>query len=77
MCVCVRVRVRVHVCVWSDSFKDSVNVSLSNALTYPFVKDAVQAGTLELHGAYFDFVNGAFERWSYHETLTPGPIESF
>jgi carbonic anhydrase len=48
--------------------KESVNVSLSNCLTYRFVKKAVQAGTLTLHGAYFDFVNAAFEHWLHNKS---------
>lgn len=49
---------------WTCCVKDSVNVSLWNCMTYPFVKDAVQQQKLALHGAYFDFVNGAFEHWA-------------
>jgi carbonic anhydrase len=43
--------------------KESVNVSLSNLLTYPFVRDGLVKKTLSLKGGHFDFVNGAFELW--------------
>ncbi|KAH7431841.1 hypothetical protein KP509_08G069200 [Ceratopteris richardii] len=48
---------------WTCCVKESVNVSLWNCMTYPFVRVAVEQGSLTLHGAYFDFVNGAFDRW--------------
>ena len=49
-----------------ELLKESVNVSLWNSMTYPFVKKAVLSGGLTLHGAYFDFVNGAFEHWPHN-----------
>jgi carbonic anhydrase len=36
----------------------SVNLSLSNLLTFPFVKQAVDRGELALHGAYFGVASG-------------------
>jgi carbonic anhydrase len=33
-------------------------VSLANLLTFPWVKDAVDAGKLKLHGWYFDLGRG-------------------
>jgi carbonic anhydrase len=36
----------------------SVELSLKNLLTFPFVKTAVDEGTLKLHGAYFGVANG-------------------
>lgn len=43
--------------------KEAVNVSLNNLLTYPFVKEGLQKGTLSLIGAHYDFVDGNFEAW--------------
>ncbi|XP_074568029.1 carbonic anhydrase 2-like [Curcuma longa] len=43
--------------------KAAVKISLENLKTYPFVKDAVEKGSLKLFGAYYDFVNGNFEIW--------------
>ncbi|XP_068643199.1 carbonic anhydrase 2-like isoform X1 [Aristolochia californica] len=44
--------------------KEAVNVSLSNLLTYPFVRDGLVKKTLAIHGGYYDFVSGSFEAWS-------------
>ena len=33
---------------------EAVKVSLANLLTFPWVKEAVDAGKLKLHGWYFD-----------------------
>jgi len=38
--------------------KTSILVSLKNLMTFPYVKEAVEAGRLQLHGWYFDFPNG-------------------
>jgi carbonic anhydrase len=48
-----------------------VGASLENLMTFPFVKEAVEAGSLQLHGAWFaialgelkwrDNATGAFE----------------
>jgi len=43
--------------------KEAVNVSLYNLLTYPWVKEGVENGTLKLVGARYDFVNGVFDTW--------------
>jgi carbonic anhydrase len=36
----------------------SVELSLKNLMTFPFVRKAVEAGELELHGAYFGVASG-------------------
>ena len=36
----------------------SVELSLKNLMTFPFVKSAVEAGELHLHGAYFGVASG-------------------
>ena len=36
----------------------SVELSLKNLITFPFVKSAVDAGELKLHGAYFGVASG-------------------
>ncbi|KAF8675917.1 hypothetical protein HU200_047415 [Digitaria exilis] len=43
--------------------KEAVNVSLSNLLTYPWVKEGVEKGTLKLVGGHYDFVIGKFLAW--------------
>ena len=35
-----------------------VELSLKNLMSFPFVQKAVEAGELELHGAYFGVANG-------------------
>ncbi|KAB2001459.1 hypothetical protein ES319_D12G303500v1 [Gossypium barbadense] len=50
--------------------KESVNNSLGNLLTYPYVRDAMTSGQLALRGGYYDFVNGHFEQW---RAFTPAP----
>ena len=41
---------------------ESVRLSLANLMTFPWIKDAVDAGKLRLHGCYFDIRSGVLER---------------
>lgn len=41
--------------------KQGVIVSLENLMTFPFVKEAVESGTLSLHGLWNDIGEGALE----------------
>ncbi|KAL8161592.1 hypothetical protein V2J09_013081 [Rumex salicifolius] len=50
--------------------KESVNVSIANLLTYPFVRQAVINKALALKGAHYDFVKGSFEQWDLDFGLT-------
>ena len=43
--------------------QESVKNSMSNLLTYPFVRDGVVDGRITLRGGYYDFDIGAFEQW--------------
>ncbi|KAL2610231.1 hypothetical protein R1flu_028804 [Riccia fluitans] len=43
--------------------QEAVNESLSNLLSYPFIKDKFEAGTLGLHGWYYDFVDAELTSW--------------
>jgi len=45
--------------------KESVNNSLSNLLTYPFVEEAVSNGKVSLHGGYYDHIEGSFQKWDF------------
>ncbi|KAL2621672.1 hypothetical protein R1flu_001877 [Riccia fluitans] len=45
--------------------KESVNNSLKNLLSYPFVVDAVKEGKITLHGGYYDHIEGTFEKWDF------------
>ena len=44
----------------------AILVSLENLLTFPWIKERVEAGRLLLHGWYFDLVHGAL--WGYDAT---------
>ncbi|KAJ7545560.1 hypothetical protein O6H91_08G000700 [Diphasiastrum complanatum] len=55
---------------WSDFIEswiriselpESVNLSLTNLLTFPWVRDAVKDGKVSLHGAHYDFLEGSLE----------------
>jgi carbonic anhydrase len=37
---------------------EAVRISLANLMTFPFVREAVEAGRLELHGAHFGVATG-------------------
>lgn len=54
--------------------KESINGSLLNLLTYPWIKKRLKEGTLALHGGYYDFVDCSFEKWTlvYKEDLEGG-----
>jgi len=41
---------------------DAVHLSLGNLLTFPWIKDAVDAGHITLHGCFFDIRSGILER---------------
>ncbi|EAR50527.1 Carbonic anhydrase [Oceanicola granulosus HTCC2516] len=43
--------------------KQAVLVSLANLMSFPFVKDAVEAGTLSLHGLWNDIGAGGLEAY--------------
>ncbi|CAA6659515.1 unnamed protein product [Spirodela intermedia] len=44
--------------------KESINGSLQNLLSYPWIKQRVVEGKLAIHGGYYDFVNCTFEKWT-------------
>ncbi|KAF8411372.1 hypothetical protein HHK36_003921 [Tetracentron sinense] len=44
--------------------KESVNRSLLNLLTYPWIEERVRKEVLSIHGGYYDFVNCTFEKWT-------------
>ncbi|XP_074555838.1 beta carbonic anhydrase 5, chloroplastic-like [Curcuma longa] len=54
--------------------KESINGSLLNLLTYPWIEQRVSEGTLSLHGGYYDFSNCTFEKWTlvYRQGLEGG-----
>ncbi|KAF3435086.1 hypothetical protein FNV43_RR22173 [Rhamnella rubrinervis] len=44
--------------------KESVNHSLLNLLSYPWIEEKVRKGVLCIHGGYYDFVDCTFEKWT-------------
>ncbi|XVF12087.1 hypothetical protein REPUB_Repub08aG0084500 [Reevesia pubescens] len=56
--------------------KESVNNSMGNLLTYPYVRNAVLNGTMTLRGGYYDFVNGTFEQWKLWTKPMPPIIKA-
>ncbi|PKA55429.1 Carbonic anhydrase, chloroplastic [Apostasia shenzhenica] len=53
---------------------ESINSSLLNLLTYPWIEERVTEGVLSLHGGYYDFTNCSFDKWTlvYRESLEGG-----
>lgn len=49
--------------------KEAVRISLANLLTFPFVREAVDAGNLSLHGLWHEIADGRLE------ALDPGRDE--
>lgn len=46
------------------SERQAVRLSLGNLTTFPFIRDAVAAGDLHLHGWYLNIFDGALEIWN-------------
>ncbi|KAG2399157.1 Carbonic anhydrase [Vigna angularis] len=53
--------------------KESVNNSLVNLSTYPYVERGIRNKTIGLLGGYYDFVKGEFKLWK-HVTHVTEPI---
>ena len=50
--------------------RESVNVSLANLLTFPWIKDAVARRTLQLHGWYYDMNEATMSTWKLRYQIT-------
>lgn len=44
--------------------KESINQSLLNLLSYPWIYEKARKGMLSIHGGYYDFVECSFEKWT-------------
>ncbi|XP_045828208.1 beta carbonic anhydrase 5, chloroplastic-like isoform X1 [Trifolium pratense] len=44
--------------------KESINQSLLNLLSYPWLEDRVKKELLCIHGGYYNFSNCSFEKWT-------------
>ncbi|KAF5936919.1 hypothetical protein HYC85_024425 [Camellia sinensis] len=47
-----------------NSLEESINRSLVNLLTYPWIEERVTKGVLSIHGGYYDFVDCTLEKWT-------------
>jgi carbonic anhydrase len=52
---------------------EAVQLSLDNLLTFPWIKDAVDAGHLTLHGSFFDIRSGILELLGEDGSFRPIP----
>lgn len=52
---------------------ESVRLSLANLLTFPWIEQAVTAGTLQLQGCFFDIRSGILERLGEDGAFHPLP----
>lgn len=41
---------------------EAIRLSLANLMTFPWIREAVEAGRLKLHGCYFGIASGQLER---------------
>lgn len=46
------------------NLQESVNCSLLNLLSYPWIEEKVCRGHLCLHGGYYDFTSCTYEKWT-------------
>lgn len=51
--------------------RESVNLSLVNLQSYPYVQKAISNRKLALRGGYYDFVHGVFELWELESHISP------
>lgn len=42
----------------------SINHTLVNLLSYPWIKEKVENEELSIHGGYYDFTDCSFEKWT-------------
>ena len=52
---------------------ETVRLSLDNLMTFPWIKDAVEAGHITLHGCFFDIRSGVLERLGTDGAFHPIP----
>ena len=53
--------------------QEAVRLSLANLLTFPWIREAVEAGRLRLHGCYFDTRSGALLVMDPNGAFAPVP----
>jgi carbonic anhydrase len=55
--------------------QEAVKESLTNLLTFPWVKERVESGALKLHGWYFDLETGSLHTMDGNGIFTPAPTD--
>jgi carbonic anhydrase len=55
---------------------EAVRLSLANLMTFPWIKDAVEAGHITLYGCFFDIRSGVLERLGDDDVFQPIPDQS-
>ncbi|KAF3447238.1 hypothetical protein FNV43_RR12418 [Rhamnella rubrinervis] len=55
--------------------QESINISLMNLLTYPWIEERVKKDKLSIHGGYYDFLNCTFEKWTLDVRCTSNNTE--
>jgi carbonic anhydrase len=50
--------------------QEAIKVSLANLMTFPWIADRVEAGTLALHGTWFDIHTGVLMILQADETFS-------
>ncbi|CAM6084201.1 unnamed protein product [Calypogeia fissa] len=53
----------------------TINGSLANLLTFPWIKESFEAGKLGLHGWYYDFVEGELTSWEVQHPSVEKSVE--
>ena len=55
---------RISVCE-----KRAILISLDNLVTFPWIKEAIKLGILQLHGWYFDIKSGNLSEYNWQEKI--------
>lgn len=55
---------------------ETVRLSLTNLMTFPWISEAVNTGRLRLHGCYFDIRSGVLLRLDEDGVFSPVPVGS-
>lgn len=52
--------------------QETVNLSLANLLTFPFIQERLHSGRLQIYGMHYDFVEGRLTSWRIAQTQKLG-----
>jgi len=48
--------------------QEAVNLSLANLVTFPFIRERLESGRLQIYGMHYDFVKGELTSWRIEQT---------